>query len=318
MTFHTPATKAAFTPGRRFIADGGFETAMIFLEGLELPAFSSVVLLETDTGREAMRRYFDRFLAIAKAKGAGFLLDTATWRAGPHWADAVGRSEADLGRLNAAAVDWARALRDEWSDRVAPILVNGAIGPSGDGYAPDRELDPDAAECLHSIEVRWLATAGVDMISAVTMTHTGEAIGIARAAKAAGLPCVVSFTVETDGRLPNGQNLAEAIAETDAATDGAPIFFVVNCAHPDHFVAELGGDGWLDRIGGVRANASRLSHAELDEAEELDDGDPEEFGALYGVLATRLPNLRLIGGCCGSDHRHVAQAAARLSPMASA
>ena len=157
-----------------------------------------------------------------------------------------------------------------------------------------------------------MAEAGVDLVSAVTMTHTGEAIGIARAAVAAELPVVISFTVETDGRLPDGQTLCGAIAEVDAATDGAPLYFMVNCAHPDHFSSTLRGD-WVGRIGGVRANASRMSHAELDAAEVLDEGDPEEFGALHAAFATLLPNLRVVGGCCGTDHRHVRCAAQHLS-----
>ena len=301
--------------GAPWVAEGGLETAMIYHEGLDLPLFSAVVLLETDDGRAALSRWYARFLDLARARATGAVLDTPTWRAGSAWAKALGRDDAAVDAWNAEAVRFVRAAGQ---GQGVPVLVQGVCGPAGDGYAPDALLTADEAEASHGRQVRALAAEGADLIGAVTMTHTGEAIGIARAAARAGLPSVVSFTVETDGRLPTGQTLGEAIAETDAATDavGRPAFYMVNCAHPDHFSGALATGDWRARIGGVRANASRLSHAELDAAETLDDGDPEEFGRLYGALAGRLPNLRIFGGCCGSDHRHVDCAARHLIPAA--
>jgi homocysteine S-methyltransferase len=112
--------------------------------------------------------------------------------------------------------------------------------------------------------------------------------------------------VETDGRLPSGHSLEEAIEGVDSATDRAPTFFMVNCAHPTHFADALDiGAPWLDRIGGLRCNASAKSHAELDESEELDEGDPEELALLHAAIRDRLRHVRLIGGCCGTNHRHV-------------
>ena len=305
MTFHSNVTRRFLDDPRVYLTDGGFETSMVFHEGLDLPAFSAVVLMDDDRARAAVTRYFERFLAIAEQEGTGFVLDTHTWRAADHWAEAIGRSKADLKRLVRDSVTFTKALRARWAGRVDPILIEGVVGPAGDGYAPEALLTPDAAEALHSDQIRILAAEGVDFIGAITMTHPGEAIGIAHAAVAAGIPVVISFTVETDGRLPNGQTIAEAIAETDAATDGAPIYYMINCAHPDHFVAELGQGDWRSRVRGIRANASRLSHAELDAAEELDDGDPDEFGHLHADFAGHLPGLKVVGGCCGTDHRHV-------------
>jgi homocysteine S-methyltransferase len=144
------------------------------------------------------------------------------------------------------------------------------------------------------------------MISAMTLTYAAEAIGIVQAAKEIDVPAVIAFTLETDGRLPSGQPLGDAIAEVDAATNAGPIYYMINCAHPDHFRDALDTNApWILRIGGIRANASRMSHAELDEAEVLDDGDPIELGALNMELLQLLPNIRVIGGCCGTDHRHV-------------
>jgi S-methylmethionine-dependent homocysteine/selenocysteine methylase len=290
-----------------WIADAGLETVMIFLEGIDLPHFASFALLDSDEGRAALTRYFDHFAQLARDGGTGFVLDTATWRANMGWAAAMGLDAAAIRSANLRAVAFARDCRDRLETDRLPILVNGVVGPAGDGYRVDTALTADEAEGLHSFQIGALAESGVDLISAVTMTYPAQATGIARAAAHRGLPHIVSFTLETDGCLPNGQTLAGAIAEVDEATGGSPLFYMVNCAHPTHFQDVLDG-AWVRRIGGIRANASRMSHAELDVATELDDGDPDEFGALYRHLGDLLPGLKLIGGCCGSDHRHVGAA----------
>lgn len=291
---------------RPFLTDGGLETWLFFQQGFEAPLFAAIMLMDDDPARQAMREYFDGFLAMAGRAQTGFVLDTVTWRGCTEWAQKLGVTEDELLRLSTEAVRFAAGIRDEWQSRVPSILINGVVGPAGDGYAPGDVPSADESFAMHGPQIRVLAEAGVDMISAITMTNVGEAIGIVRAARAAGLPVVVSFTVETDGRLPNGEALGDAIRAVDEATDGAPAYFMVNCAHPDHFRDTIaGGTDWVARIGGLRANASRLSHAELDVAEELDDGDPEEFGTLHAQMAGLLPGLRVLGGCCGTDRRHV-------------
>ena len=296
---------------RPWISDAGLETCMIFDEGLDLPHFASFVLLETEAGRAAMNRYFARYLALAVQGGTGFQLGTVTWRANMGWAARMGLDEAAIREINLRAADYVHDLRKAHETATLPIVIDGAIGPSGDGYRIDATLTADAAEALHRVQIEALAEAGVDMVTAYTMTHPGEAIGIARAARRVGLPHALSFTLETDGRLPNGQTLHEGLAEVEAATGGSALFYMVNCVHPAHFVRDLDGP-MRARIGGIRANASRLSHAELDLATELDDGDPEEFGHFYATFGRFLPNLRLVGGCCGSDHRHVGAACRHL------
>lgn len=291
-----------------WLTDGGLETDLIFSQGNDLPDFAAFPLLDNPAGRMALTRYFTPYLALAREQGRGFVLDTATWRAGQVWGDRMGLTHDGVAAVNTAAVAFARKMRDQWSG--LPVVINGVVGPSGDGYRAEAELSAWHARMAHAVQVDALARAGVDMITATTMTHAAEAIGIAGAACAVGLPYVISFTVETDGRLPSGQPLEEAIYDVEEL-ETAPLWYMVNCAHPDHF-----GDlfdpaqDWVQRIGGIRANASRLSHAELDRSTELDDGDPQEFGALYADLATRLPALRVIGGCCGTDHRHVGAAGA--------
>jgi S-methylmethionine-dependent homocysteine/selenocysteine methylase len=292
-------------------ADAGLETAMIFHEGFDLPQFASFVLLDDPLGRAALGRWFDGFVDLARRGGTGFVLDTATWRANMGWAGALGLDEAGIRKVNAEAVAFAKAWRDSRETEALPIVVNGVVGPSGDGYVVTAARTAVESEVLHGPQVQALAAAGVDLVTAVTMTYADEAIGIARAAKCAGLPHVLSFTVETDGNLPSGQNLQEALAEVEAATDGSALFYMINCAHPSHFSHRLAGP-MRGRIGGIRANASRLSHAELDAATELDDGDPQEFGTDYAAFGDLLPGLRLIGGCCGSDHRHVAAVCGHL------
>lgn len=291
---------------RPFLTDGGFETWLFFQQGFEAPEFAAIVLMDDEAARKAMRRYFDGFLSMAQDAQTGFVLDTNTWRGCTHWGAKLNRSAAELLGLSRDAVNFAKDIRQEWQSRVAPIVVNGVIGPAGDGYAPGKVPTGAEAVRMHRPQIEALAQASVDMVSAITMTNSGEAIGIAQTATEARLPVVVSFTVETDGRLPTGEPLGDAIQSVDAATNGAPIYYMVNCAHPDHFrdVVASGTD-WVKRIGGVRANASRMSHAELDMAETLDDGNPTEFGQLHADLVGLLPNLRVVGGCCGTDHRHV-------------
>ena len=289
--------------GKHLLTDGGLETTLIFHDGIDLPLFASFWALKSGEGRAALRGYYERYARIARAQGLGFILDSATWRASKDWGDRLGHSDEDLKTANLDAVAMLFDLRAEF-EAGHPFVISGNMGPRGDGYSPEALMTAEEADDYHSAQVATLDEAGVDMISAITMTHTGEAMGIARACARREMPLALSFTVETDGHLPTGQPLKEAIAEVD--TDCAPAYYMINCAHPDHFrsVLEPGAD-WTGRIWGLRANASRMSHAELDEAEELDDGDPQELGRDYASLRAVLPNLRVFGGCCGTDHRHV-------------
>jgi S-methylmethionine-dependent homocysteine/selenocysteine methylase len=289
-----------------FLTDGGLETTLIFHDGHDLPYFAAYDLLTRDGGEDALRRYFEPYVRIALARGVGIVLETPTWRANPDWAARIGHSGHRLEALNRRAVELLQELRDELETEATPIVVSGCVGPRGDGYVVGETMTGDEAANYHGAQIRSFAEAGVDVVTGITLTYADEALGIVRAAEAVGLPVVISFTVETDGRLPSGQALGEAIDEVDALSDGAAAYFMLNCAHPSHFYDVLEpGSRWTDRIRGLRANASRLSHAELDEAEELDMGDPEELAHEYVALRERLPRLTILGGCCGTDHRHV-------------
>jgi homocysteine S-methyltransferase len=314
--------------GGWFLTDGGIETVLIYQDGIALPEFSAFVLLESQEGRAALRRYFRRYLEIAAATpAAGFILESPTWRAGIAWGAKLGFDAAALRRVNRDAIALMRELQAEYAARIPHgIVVSGCIGPRGDGYVAGAPMTLVDAENAHRVQVEALAAAGADMITAMTMTTSAEAIGVARAAAQADKAVAIAFTVETDGRLPSGETVASAIdaVDADAAEAGrpAPAYFMLNCAHPSHFAHVLDGLGARRaRLRGVRANASRLSHAELDAATELDPGNPTELGADYASLQARLPSLNVIGGCCGTDHTHVAAMAAALigrAPLAAA
>ncbi|MGN9907162.1 homocysteine S-methyltransferase family protein [Phytohabitans sp. LJ34] len=289
--------------GHPIVTDGGLETDLIYHHGADLPDFAAFPLVADDRGRELLTRYYGEYVDIARRAGAGLQLETPTWRASQAWGDRLGYSADQLRRANRESVTMLKRLRDEAG--IDPLLISGCLGPRGDGYVAGEAIDPDDAAAYHAPQIEAFAEAGADLITVLTLTGTGEAIGIVRAARAAGLPVAVSFTVERDGRLPDGTPLSAAIIEVDAA--GGPDYFMVNCAHPTHIGPGLtdGGD-WRSRIAGLRANASTRSHEELDAATELDEGDPAELARAQDELRPRLPSLSLVGGCCGTDARHVA------------
>ncbi len=302
--------------GGLFLTDGGIETTLIFLDGIELPYFAAFDLLRHDPGRLALRRYYASHAAIARDQGLGFILESPTWRASADWGDKLGYSNAQLAQANRDSIRLMWELRDEFATPRSPMVVSGCVGPRGDGYDPGQVMTPSAAAAYHAEQIAALAEGhggrGADMITAITMTNAPEAIGIARAATTAGLPVVLSFTLETDGRLPTGQALGHAIAEVDAATGAAPAYYMINCAHPTHFAdmlaaADAAGERWVKRLRGIRANASTRSHQELNEAPDLDAGDPVRLGQEYQALRRRHPQINVLGGCCGTDHRHVAE-----------
>ena len=289
---------------RFFLTDAGLETDILFNKGIDLPFFSSVTLFTSDEGLDVLEAYYRDFLDLARAKGTGLILESATWRASPDWAEPLGLSLAELDGLNGAAIELLRGLRAEYAD--VPVVISGCLGPRGDGYDPGKIMLSNEAQAYHAHQAGVLAAAGVDMLAAITMTNVPEAVGVTNAARALGLPVAISFTVETDGRLPTGDALGDAVAAVDAATGSYPAYYMINCAHPTHFDAVLDdGAAWTARIGGVRANASCLSHAELDVMTELDIGDPPDLAARHRALIDRFPQIKVLGGCCGTDLRHV-------------
>jgi homocysteine S-methyltransferase len=286
------------------------ETTLIFHDGIELPCFASFDLVKNEEGTSRVRAYYERYIALAKKGKAGFVLESPTWRANPDWGAKLGYDRAGLADMNLRCVSVMAELRDRHETRTSPMVISGNIGPRGDGYRVEAAMSAKEAQDYHGFQVAVFRDSAADMVSAFTLNYANEAIGIVRAARASGMPVAISFTTETDGNLPSGQALKDAIEEVDAATNGAPVYYMVNCAHPVHFEDALrDGERWVKRIGGLRANASMRSHAELDAAPDLDVGDPVDLGQRYRSMLKRMPHLSVLGGCCGTDHRHLEQIA---------
>ena len=302
--------------GALFLADGGIETTLIFHEGLALPHFAAFHLLKTPEGEASLRKYFCTYAEIAKRRGTGLILESATWRASADWGTKLGYTPEMLAAANRRAISLLEEIRDEYETERTPIVISGCLGPRGDGYVPDCAMSAQEAEVYHQVQIATFAGSAADMVSAITMNYVEEAIGIARAAQHAHMPVVIAFTVETDGKLPTGQTLKAALEQVDSATSGYPSYYMINCAHPTHFDKVLTeGEPWLQRIHGIRANASRMSHAELNEAPALDAGNAAELGRQYADLKRRLGNLNVMGGCCGTDHQHIEEIASACLPF---
>jgi S-methylmethionine-dependent homocysteine/selenocysteine methylase len=288
-----------------FLAYVGMETDLIFNQGVDLPGFASYPLLKTTEGQELLKGYLKDLIALGKETSAGVILESPTWVANRDRGAALGYGFDELKKLNQNAIAMMAAVRLE-SDHV-PIVISANIGPREDAYAPSAQMTPEEAERYHAEQIAVLAETDVDVISGYTLAYPSEAIGMVRAARQFGLPVVISFTVETNGRLPTGESLDEAISGVDTATDGYAAYFMINCAHPEHFSGVLEDASWMQRVRGIIANASRCSHADLDEAEELDDGNPSELGVQLSDLRRRFPHIKVLGGCCGTDMRHMKQ-----------
>lgn len=301
-----PARPLPQLSGQTFLTDGGLETTLIFHNGLELPLFAAFYLLRLPGGRETLKAYYKPYIASAIEGGYGFVLDSATWRASRDWGDRLGYSRDELAAANYQAIAMLVELKDEHASANFPMVISGAMGPRGDGYTVDAAMTSAEAKTYHQEQIGWLADTAADIVTAYTMTHAAEAAGIALAARALRMPCAISFTLETDGKLPSGETLADAIATVDDATGGSVAYYMINCAHPTHFRNILTADApFVSKLRGIRANASLRSHAELNEAPDLDAGDPVDLARHYREMTEQFPQLSILGGCCGTDHRHV-------------
>ena len=294
--------------GRPMVTDGGLETDLIFNRGVDLPEFAAFPLVDDAAGRRLLADYYGDYASIAARAGAGLVLESPTWRANPDWGARLGRSAEDLARVNTDAIVMLHALRDRFAADVSDVVVGGVVGPRGDGYRSDGTTDPAEAAAYHRPQLAAFADAGADVVTAYTLTDPGEAVGIVLAGREVGLPVAISFTVELDGRLPDGTPLPEAVVAVDAAA--RPDYYLVNCAHPHHVLSALDPSAetlWRSRILGMRYNASTRSHAELDDAADLDAGDLDVLAGGHSRVVDHLGPLSVVGGCCGTDASHVAR-----------
>lgn len=289
-----------------FLSDGGLETTLVFHDGISLPHFAAFDLLKNEAGFALLARYYDDYARLARERGVGFVLETPTWRASADWGRLLGYDADALADANRRSVGLMLEVRERLETKETPFVISGNLGPRGDGYKAERRMTAEEARRYHSAQIETFEQTAADLVTAVTLNYVDEAIGVVQAARDAGMPVVVSFTTETDGRLPSGETLADAVTRTDDATDGYAEYFMINCAHPTHFEASIRqGGSFVERLRGVRANASKRSHAELDASPDLDIGNPDELGDDYRTLQALLPNLTVYGGCCGTDLRHL-------------
>jgi S-methylmethionine-dependent homocysteine/selenocysteine methylase len=299
-----------------FLTDGGLETVLIFHEGFELPEFAAFVLLDSDEGRQTLRRYFRAYADVARDQGIGCILESMTYRASEDWGAKLGLSPAQVADRNRKGIALLEDIRSEYEDEIPHVVISGCMGPRYDGYNAEDRMTAAQSAAYHRPQIATFRETAADMVAAYTLPYVAEGAGVAMAAREEGMPAVISFTVETDGRLPSGETIRDAVEQIDELTDSAPAYYMINCAHPTHFADALGDGPWTDRVRAVRANASAKSHAELDESPELDEGDPVDLGRQYVALAKQLRRLTVVGGCCGTDHRHVAEICSALKASA--
>lgn len=289
-----------------FLTDGGLETTLVFHQNIDLPCFAACDLYKDEKGTEILKNYYLDYLNVAKQYCNGFILESATWRANPDWLLKIGYSLDSLDSINRTAIEQLENIRINYENEQFRIAISGCIGPRGDSYFPNNNMNIKEAEDYHSFQIKTFAETNADLVTGTTMNYNEECIGIVNSAMKYKIPVVISYTVETDGNLPSGQPLSDAITSLDKITGNYVSYYMINCAHPNHFKNILQSDGnWKSRIKGIRANASNKSHAELDESETLDVGNKDELAFEYQNLKRLLPNLNIIGGCCGTDHTHM-------------
>jgi S-methylmethionine-dependent homocysteine/selenocysteine methylase len=294
-----PATQAASSRFRRrlpqleggaFLTDSGLETHLAD-RGIALTDFAAFPLLEDPTGVAALRQYYTEHAALAEEHRFGMVLETPTWRASSDWGTGLGYDARDLARLNRHAVDLLVQVRAALSPAAAPVVVSGNLGPRQDGYVADRLMSAAEAQDYHAPQVEAFASSPADLVTAVTVDYPAEAVGIVGAARDVGMPVVISFTLGADAALPDGTTLGEAVGAVDDATGAAVSYYMVNCVQPGGIGPALAAGGeWRARLRGVRANAV---------------GEPLDFAAHVHRLREGHPELTVLGGCCGTDVRHI-------------
>ena len=281
----------------------GMDTELLYRDGIDLPGFASYPLLLNPEHKNLLRNYYCNLIDLARDQNVGLILDSVTWVANRDRGAELGFSPEDLKKFNIEAIELIADVREEKGD--LPTVLCGQVGPRGDGYAPADQMSTQEAEDYHSQQIEVYSGTEADLVSGFTLCYPEEASGVVRAAQRFDMPVAIAFTVETDGRLPTGVSVKEAIEQVDAESDGGALYFLINCAHPDHFTSIFNDGPWLQRLRGVVANASRCSHDELDVAEELDDGDPDELGVQVGGLRKQFSHFNILGSCCGSNLRHM-------------
>ena len=283
---------------------GGLETTLAFVKGFDLPEFASFNLVNNDDGREAISSHLQSFATVACDHSVGLILDPPTWRASRDWGEKLGYTGETLTAAIHKSVELVGKVRNDFENANTPIVISGAMGSRTDGYNPEEFMTSEQSEEYHSTQIGTFVDTEVDLVTAYTMAYVDEAVGIVRAAQSAKMPVVISFTLGADGCLPAGPSLVDAIEQVDTATGGGPEYYMINCVHPIYFMETLAsGDPRLKRVQGLMPNASSKSHEELEEATELDEGNPAELVEQMREIRKGMPWVNILGGCCGTDSR---------------
>jgi S-methylmethionine-dependent homocysteine/selenocysteine methylase len=298
--------------GRFYLSEGGTETEILYKYGFELPQFATFPLLDNPEAVSKMQGMYRNYLDVVAKHGMCALIGGLDYRASPDWAELLGYSPEALSEANHKSINFLREVADEYLSDIPEILIQGLIGPRGDAYERNRSITENEAEDYHSVQLTTLKEADVDLALAITFNNVPESIGVARAAKKIGVPLAISLTLDSTSKLNSGPSLAEAITQIDDETDLAPEFYLINCSHPLEYEPAIESGDWINRIRGVRPNASKLEKIALCKIGHLEDGDPIELGEQCGDLARRYPHMDIWGGCCGTWDTHLDQIAKNL------
>lgn len=308
----TSDDKLPQTQGRFMACGGGFETWLQYVDGFTLRHFCAFELLDDARGVECLTDYHRKLVEAAVENGFGVINEGLHYRASRDWGELIGYSKEALEEINIRGIEFYKDFAREYDSPDTPMIVGGAIGPRGDAYNVGRTPDASEAEDYHSEQIETFKKAGADVVTAMTFTSVEEATGLARAAKSAEMPVVISFFVAKGGKLKTGETLEDAITAVDAATESAPAYYMINCTHPTEFTPGLTDGPWSRRLGGFMPNAVAMETLDLCKLGHLEDGDPEELGGQMAELARRFPHINVWGGCCGTDGRHIGQIARQV------
>lgn len=301
--------------GRDMTCGGGIETWLQYVDGFELRHFCLFELLDDKRGVACLTDYHRKLVEAAVPHGFGVINEGLHYRASRDWGELIGYSREGLEEINIRGIEFYKDFAREYDSPETPMIVGGVIGPRGDAYNVARAMAAAEAEDYHSEQILTFKKAGADQITAATLSSIEEAIGIARAAKAADMPVVISLFVKQGGRLSGGETVEEAITKVDAATGNVPAYYMINCTHPTEFEPALTADDWNRRLGGFMPNAVAMETLDLCKLGHLEDGNPEELGGQMADLARRFPHIHVWGGCCGTDGRHIGQIAQQVSEV---
>lgn len=298
------AVKEIFNNGGNVMINGGLETTLIYKHNLDLPFFSCIDLFKTEETKQIMYDYYLDYVKAAKKYNVPVIIDTPTWRFNKDWAIQSGYNDQQLANRNKEAVDLVRGLKDVYDN----VIISGELGPRYDGYVISEKMTTEEAQQYHSAQVESFSSSNVDIITAATMNYVEEALGVTLAAKSTSTPLVVSFTLSSEGDLPSGMTLKEAIMKVDTISGEYPLHYMINCVHPVYFAELLKKNkdqAWIKRIKGIRPNASSKSHEELDNLGTLDVGDMDELANYCKEIQDSCKHIKLFGGCCGTTVEHI-------------